>query len=259
MANENNSTTKKEVTINDIVYYFTIKYKGDWESIYNALNVKEEIDNDEFLKIYNEKKEGYINLLDKIYPDNLKEFYKPPFSLFVAGNWKLLEEMKTKKTMSVTNLTQDELKDFKKTFEGLKDDFFFCVTSHDRELIDYLNKNDYTFILVSEANVEKTKKSFDITEGDIHKNKCLILTETPLNNDKILGLDNSFARVWFGLTGNAYIGSDNRKEYLAKINEYLEIDELDSVPFKDFVHAVNDKSYDDEKVVDNRSKGLEKS
>lgn len=150
-----------------------------------------------------------------------------------------MDEIKNKKTMSLTNLTKVELKHFQEIFNGLKDEFLFCVTSYDRELIDYMNKSNFIFIVVSEVNVEKTKKIFDITENDISKNKCLIITEVPLESDKLLGLDNSFARVWSGLTRNVYIGSENRKDYLFNIYEYLKTNKLESKSFKEFISIIN--------------------
>lgn len=250
----------ESVTMEDIIYYFTWKYKGDWESIYNALNTKEDVNEEEFAKVYKNNRDGFINLLNKIYPENLKEIYKPPFSLFVAGNWKLLDEMKNKETLSVTNLTSEELKDFKRTFDGTKDKYFFCVTSQDRGLIDYLNKNDFTFMIVSEMNIEKTKKEFDLTEGDIHKNKCLLITEVPANNDKTFTMDYSFSRVWSGLTLNAYIGSEKKKEYVQSLHENLLADkQIQMIPFKEFINANSKNMHSDINLLKNKERGLEKS
>lgn len=220
------------------------------EKIYDVLDVKRRLReelifsfDDNVAKDNNNtniEKNNVMNLKinDKVYPENLKKINNAPNILYTIGNLKLLDEMKNKKIMAVTNLTNFELESFKKLFSGLKDEFVFVTTSYDKNLIDFMNKNDFVFIVVSEINVEKTKKLFDITERDISKNKCLIITESPLENNKLLGLDNSFVRIWMGLAMNAYIGSENRRDYLFKVSQYLNENKINGKSFGDFVRTV---------------------
>lgn len=242
------------------------------EKIYDVLDVKRRLReelifsfDDNATKENNntnlEKNNGVnLKISDKVYPENLKKINNAPNILYTMGNWKLLDEMKNKETLSVTNLTNEELKDFKRTFDGTKDKYFFCVTSQDRGLIDYLNKNDFTFMLVSEMNIEKTKKEFDLTEGDIHKNKCLLITEVPANNDKTFTMDYSFSRVWSGLTLNAYIGSEKKKEYVQSLHENLLADkQIQMIPFKEFINANSKNMHSDINLLKNKERGLEKS
>lgn len=81
--------------MNIILIYFAIKYQGDWDKIYQALDSKEKVSLKEIseleLKI---KTEGWniITLLDLDYPKRLKEAYKPPFVLWYKGDRRLLQE-----------------------------------------------------------------------------------------------------------------------------------------------------------------------
>ena len=76
--------------MNDILVYFAIKYKGDWDSIYSAINKKERVDSEEVKRVVSECNFQYITLLDSNYPQRLKNIYKPPFVLFYIGDVDLL-------------------------------------------------------------------------------------------------------------------------------------------------------------------------
>lgn len=80
--------------MNIILIYFSIKYKGDWDKIYKALEEKEKVTLKDIKeleeKIKNEKIK-VITIIDKKYPEQLKQAYKPPFVIWLKGNTRLLE------------------------------------------------------------------------------------------------------------------------------------------------------------------------
>ncbi len=76
----------------DVVLYFSLKYNGNWEDIYNAIKVKEKINDEEYVLLKEKNKANYITLVDKDYPDNLKKSYRPPFVLYYYGNIDFLKE-----------------------------------------------------------------------------------------------------------------------------------------------------------------------
>ena len=78
-----------------ILVYFAIKYQGDWDRIYKAINQKEKVDADEMNRVIETNKEKYITLLSDNYPERLKRIYKPPFVLFYRGNIDFINENKT--------------------------------------------------------------------------------------------------------------------------------------------------------------------
>ena len=75
----------------EVLIYFALKYKGNWELIHSAINLKEEIDinylNVEMGKI----KCNIVTLIDQNYPEQLKKIYQPPFVLFYYGDLSLLK------------------------------------------------------------------------------------------------------------------------------------------------------------------------
>ena len=75
----------------ETLIYFSLKYKGDWENIYNALSSKEEIDEKEAKKLLSTLTTKAITCLDDEYPETLKPISRPPFVLYYYGNIKLLD------------------------------------------------------------------------------------------------------------------------------------------------------------------------
>jgi len=73
-----------------ILVYFAIKYEGDWDKIYKAINQKEKVNLDEVNSTIGEHGEKYITLLSEEYPSRLKSIYKPPFVLFYRGDISLV-------------------------------------------------------------------------------------------------------------------------------------------------------------------------
>ena len=73
-----------------ILVYFAIKYEGEWDSIYAAINKKERVDPVEMEKVLSKNTSKYVTLIDDKYPARLKSIYKPPFVLFYKGDFELL-------------------------------------------------------------------------------------------------------------------------------------------------------------------------
>lgn len=74
-----------------LLIYFALKYKGDWESIYEALKSKEEPEDEEVAALLKTMTSKAITFLDDEYPESLKSIYRPPFVLFYHGNINLLD------------------------------------------------------------------------------------------------------------------------------------------------------------------------
>ena len=79
--------------MNIILIYFSIKYKGDWNAIYKALENKERVTLKEISELEEKMKENKwkaITIIDREYPEQLKQAYKPPFVIWIKGNEDLL-------------------------------------------------------------------------------------------------------------------------------------------------------------------------
>ena len=74
----------------EILAYFSIKYEGDWDKIYGAINRKEKVDSSQMRETLDRNTSKYITLIGDKYPDRLKHIYKPPFVLFYKGDIDLI-------------------------------------------------------------------------------------------------------------------------------------------------------------------------
>jgi len=76
--------------VRDVILYFALKYKGDWNLIYKAIKDLEDIDVDEYDDLKKKLKANFITILDNEYPEKLKNISRPPYVLFYYGNIDLL-------------------------------------------------------------------------------------------------------------------------------------------------------------------------
>lgn len=77
----------------DIIIYLAVKYKGDWNSIYQAIKSKEIVDEQEVQQALGSLQCSVVTIIDDRYPDSLKKIYKPPFVLFYYGDLALAQTM----------------------------------------------------------------------------------------------------------------------------------------------------------------------
>lgn len=82
------------LTADEVLLYFSLKYEGNWDKIYEAIKLKKDFSEQDFLSLRVKQKSKYITILNEEYPRALKECYKPPFILFYYGDINLLKEKK---------------------------------------------------------------------------------------------------------------------------------------------------------------------
>ncbi len=84
--------------MNIILLYFAIKYEGNWDLIYKALDQKEKVslkeitDTEEKAKAWTKAGYDFKTLLDIDYPKQFKEAYKPPFVFWYKGNISIIKD-----------------------------------------------------------------------------------------------------------------------------------------------------------------------
>ena len=80
--------------MNIILIYFAIKYKGNWDKIYKALDDKEKVSLGDMQDLETKLKESkwkITTIIDSDYPKWLKQAYKPPFVYWYKGDKKILQ------------------------------------------------------------------------------------------------------------------------------------------------------------------------
>lgn len=77
----------------EILIYLSLKHKGDWKKITDTVKEKKPIDSKEAEEEVRKLDWDCITLLDKEYPESLKNFCQPPYVLYYKGNLSLIGNM----------------------------------------------------------------------------------------------------------------------------------------------------------------------
>lgn len=93
-----------------ILLYLSLLYNGKWSKIYDDLDHKRLISVSEVDAIVNNFSDQYLTIIDKLYPDSLKQIYQPPFCIFLNGNIELLNLKRIGLFVNEGQFKEDNLK-----------------------------------------------------------------------------------------------------------------------------------------------------
>ena len=107
-----------------IILYLALKYNGEWSKIYADIKNKVIPSNEEIERVASAYQGGYITIIDKDYPNELKQAQKPPFVLFYQGDLNLLNRREKRLAVGcLKDATKEEndvselmFQDYKETF-----------------------------------------------------------------------------------------------------------------------------------------------
>lgn len=182
----------KENNVKKVILYFTLKYKGCWEDVYNAIKEKEDVPMNEALKKLYSMEDNYISIIDSKYPMELRDIYMPPFSIFTNGNKELFYF--DSKVSILTNDIEIPSK-LKKDILNNKNIVYVVPYDYDN-LINFFLENNIRFIVVLKNGI---KNASNISKyNEIIKNNNLIVSEIPHKISKFYE-DQSYIRICSGL------------------------------------------------------------
>lgn len=76
----------------ELALYFSLKYEGNFQSIYDAILNKEEVNEEEKTKLFSQLKCKYTTLYSQDYPKCLKNINYPPIVLYYYGDLSLVDQ-----------------------------------------------------------------------------------------------------------------------------------------------------------------------
>ncbi len=140
--------------MNIILLHFALKYKGDWDKIYQALENKEKVGLETLKELEtNKDKMNYKTILDLDYPNQFKKGYKPPFVFFYEGDLSILK----KKEINAIGMQKiDIYKDASKLQELVKNQSVVLNTNKseiDKTLLTISQKNNVPSIIVNPLGI----------------------------------------------------------------------------------------------------------
>ncbi len=189
----------------DIIFYWAVKFFGDWERIYDALEEQQDVDFDQ-LEIWKEEyQDKYVTVLDDEYPSELKHINRPPFVLFYKGNKKIFQN--THKLWYYGSYYTDEynnvVMEHKKEMEGGHITPISGYTNeYERKVINNLNPKG--MIIVRDSGIDSYINMTRIEEEHFIQDN-LIISEYP---DKVIPSLNSWiqsGRIKYGLSNGMFV------------------------------------------------------
>ena len=75
----------------ELLLAYVIKYKANWDQVFNAVKNREPIEEEEIEKYVNSVSSNYVVIGDENYPNYLNNFNHPPFVLFYYGDISLIK------------------------------------------------------------------------------------------------------------------------------------------------------------------------
>ncbi|AGY41631.1 SMF family protein, DNA processing chain A (dprA) [Mesoplasma florum W37] len=145
--------------MDNVLLYFSLKYHGDWEKIYDALDRKEKIETQDLIKVPNSIPNNFISIINPLYPNNLKQIMKPPFILYYLGNISLLQNyFQTIFINSSDNIDEYNFKVIKQVVEDLIKEnrtiLLSCENSQDNKLLDFIIEKQGKLIVVTKEPLQ---------------------------------------------------------------------------------------------------------
>ncbi|ATZ18821.1 DNA processing/uptake protein [Williamsoniiplasma somnilux] len=153
--------------MDNVLLYFSLKYQGNWEKIYTALDKKEKIDHEQFLAETKKIDSTFISIINPLYPISLKNSHKPPFVIFTEGDLNLLANYHQ---IIFLNL------------ENQHDEYGKKVVN---DLCEGLTKENRTLLIGDNVEID-----FKLTEKLIsNKNKIIFVTKKGIQDFKKINKD----------------------------------------------------------------------
>ncbi|MGL5246279.1 MAG: DNA-processing protein DprA [Mycoplasmoidaceae bacterium] len=196
--------------MNDVLLFFSIKYNGNWELIFEALEKKEKIEIKEINNIKNNFTYRYTTIIDKNYPLLLKDVYKPPFLIYYDGNINLLNNK------LVTLIGEWKISDVLLLVKNRRDITFVLENNNiNKTLSNEMILKKLNHILISSVGIKKTHNR------SIYN---LVISEFIEKNNKI-AFDQVQDRILLGISKNTII---KYNEKYSKILKSLEIGKIEN-------------------------------
>lgn len=107
----------------DIVLALSVKCQGEWKDIYDIIEKKKRIADEEIQNAISDQKSSFVCITDDGFPDCVKSVYQPPFLLYYYGNFRLLSR-KRKLTAVGTRVPSDYQEQMTKKLIGETLDHF---------------------------------------------------------------------------------------------------------------------------------------
>ncbi|MDC8921609.1 DNA-processing protein DprA [Metamycoplasma hyosynoviae] len=205
--------------------YFSKKYNGNWDAIYNALKKYEKVDKVELQKIknnINSLNPGYITILNDDYPKLFGTVPKPPFVIYYKGNIKLLSLVK--KIHMTGNYENEYVGKYIETIKNLPDD---CAIVNgdwkgiDKKIIEEAIRYNKKLIVIWPCGLGKNYS--DIIQKAEFSDNILVLSEYPADYHMSKRTLYERNRIISAISNSMIIVSSKDKKLYPIIDQFLNL------------------------------------
>ncbi|WP_375315572.1 DNA-processing protein DprA [Spiroplasma endosymbiont of Tipula paludosa] len=190
-----------------VLLYFAIKYDGNWDKVYEALDKKEKIALEELQNIEDKITCQYLTILSSQYPAGLKTIYKPPFVIFYEGNIDLLKY--SQKIIAITGSHYPNV-----YIKKVANDMVQQLVNHQKILMTSFNAGVEILVhqLIKENSISgnsvviiNDSNNYDANQQELLlylKRYHLVISEYPLHmtRENISPIDSNVQRILLGLS-----------------------------------------------------------
>ena len=207
---ENTNNKNQRYNMAEVINYFTYKYNGDWDQIYEAIQRKELIHTGELERFQEaeDKEVKYISIIDSDYPENFKSIYMPPLNMYFDGNKKLMDGN------NIVSLFGDI---DKTAFDKIADKTKVYALKVNKQNIAFVKEqldNGYKFIMFED---DKFNRDFISNEFKDQQENIVYLSEIPHNSQYDVVRQN-FERLLIGASNESIFLNTDDKEFDAYKN-----------------------------------------
>lgn len=208
--------------MNKVLLYFALKYDGDWDQIYQALEHKEKISFEVLDTFVAKIKCQYITILDPQYPPSLKSIYKPPFVLFYYGDFNLLKNYDQNLLLFIS--PKPSQYGFQQTLKFIKE-----LINHQKRILMFYDEPITAKILAALPPTvvgkivfflhKNTISDFYLNNPNLKFNQCLVISES--YNQKPINLKNHIRRIVIALAFRILFIQTNKYDDSEKLFNYI--------------------------------------
>lgn len=205
---------KSKQEMKKVILHFALKYKGNWEKIYDAIKAKEDVTLEQIQALANEYDGNFMSIIDDDYMNNFKSIYMPPLTLFFVGNKSLISN-----EADIISLWGDyNAKNFNE--DNLKKDKVYAINYNNttKENVEAILKKGYRLILITNQY-----KANELNFINDHEN-CLLMTEIPFGIKKPdIDVEQTNERILIGVSKISFMLGEkqlNTFEYIEPLFKF---------------------------------------
>lgn len=184
----------------ETLLYFSLKYQGNFNSIYKALETKEKVDENLKNQLLRQINSHYTTMVSKDYPQRFKSMDYPPFVVFYYGDLSLLDSNTiavigtNEPTLDGEEVTEKFVKEFVEMDLAIVSSLDLGIQSLAQEITLQNNGKSIAYL---PCGIEISQPKINQILYEDIKEKALLISEypntTPFSSDKAVQRDRLIA------------------------------------------------------------------